>query len=323
MTLIVLAIDGLDFGLVEEWDLENIKLDNYRKTETFDNGSEQPYTLEVWTSIATGVHPDEHGITRDSSSDWNRFLNPVFHTVGKYLPLDYKVKIHGVLKSMGILDYEIAKTDLETFMDGDRIAVHNWPCVENNNELRSRWKLFEDRENYNTEEFEVEIFGECASRMGWANQMLNHNLKLAAVHIHALDLYGHLYSGHVDEDNMDKSVVQEKRVEGSKGVDDISQLKKSYEFVDELIKDMRENLSDDDEILILSDHGMNNRLLDDKDIAMHSYRSFASTTLDVDLPESVFDYKKFIENNYSEVEDTDVSDVDMPEDRLRQLGYIE
>lgn len=56
---------------------------------------------------------------------------------------------------------------------------------------------------------------------------------------------------------------------------------------------------------------------------MHSYRSFASTTVNEDLPKSVFDYKDWIENNYGSVKQKENPDIDMPEDRLRQLGYIE
>jgi len=81
-------------------------------------------------------------------------------------------------------------------------------------------------------------------------------------------------------------------------------------------------MSDEDELLILSDHGMTNELIDDQnvDFGVHSFRAFAATTSDDPLPESVFDVRDWIEAHVEDAEEEDA--MEMPKERLRELGYI-
>ena len=317
MTLIVLALDALDAGLVEEWELDNLKLNNHKQIETFSGDRGQPHTIEVWPSIATGLRPEEHGINRDNASEWSTLLNPFFKIGAKFLSYRMRMKVGSILESFGFVhDYSLSEVDCETFMDGERRAVHNWPCVENSDELKEMWKIFEE-EVYTVEELNRLTFGKSAEQFGWAREMLNYNLELAAVHIHALDVLGHSYTTY-DED----IGALTNSGEFYEGPGNIDNLKEAYEKVGRFVKEIENNLDEEDDILILSDHGMKNSILDDDDLGKHSFRAFASTTMDKDLPDSVFEYKEWIEDGLIEVHE-DEETVNMPKEQLRELGYIE
>jgi len=63
MTVVVLALDALDAGLVDHFDLDAVRLESGGEIETFANTQSVPYTPEVWATVATGLEPAEHGIT--------------------------------------------------------------------------------------------------------------------------------------------------------------------------------------------------------------------------------------------------------------------
>ncbi|MFB1065913.1 hypothetical protein ACEWFR_18690, partial [Natrinema sp. H-ect4] len=68
MTVVVLALDALDAGLVDHFDLEAVRLESGGEIETFANTQSVPYTPEVWATVATGLEPAEHGITGGGTS---------------------------------------------------------------------------------------------------------------------------------------------------------------------------------------------------------------------------------------------------------------
>ena len=300
MTLIVLALDAVDAGLVEEWEIESLMLEQNREIETFDYSKPWPYTLEVWPSIATGKHPREHGVDGENSSNWSTSLNPLFNLGSKILPDKLRMRIGAILEDAG-LEYSIREVDCETFMDGENRVVHNWPCVANSEVLDEMWDIFKE-DSYTVEELNRIVFGKSAGQFGWAREMLNYNLELAAVHIHALDIMGHTYTTS-EEHTLDD-------------------LRASYEKAGKFIDEIRDEMNKDDDILILSDHGMTNSLFDEEP-GIHSYRAFASTTIDEPLPKSVFDYKDWIEENCSEIKDENQENVSMPKEQLKELGYID
>jgi len=98
-----------------------------------------------------------------------------------------------------------------------------------------------------------------------------------------------------------------------------------YERAGGFVDEIRSEMSEDDELLILSDHGMVVDWYDDEDDrggtpGNHSWRAFASSTLD-SVPETVFEVAEWINRNASEVDEASV-ELDIDEERLRDLGYI-
>lgn len=307
MTLIVLGLDALDAGLVDYWDIDSLKLDQHREIETFSYGHETPYTLEVWPTIATGLHPEQHGITAKDSSDWE---NPILDFLSQYadrLPGRLQSRLGSYLDSATTSDFALATTSEETFFDGPKRTVQNWPGVTEGRELVDVWDMTDA--GYSKGAFEREVLGKAAEQFGWAEEMLRHDVVLAGVHIHALDVFGHAYANERDDLTHSTGRIQD--------------LERTYRYVANKVDRIFDALSEEDDLLILSDHGMTNGLLDESDGSLggHSFRAFASTTNEDPLPETVFDLFDWIESHVDEADEEEA--MEMPKERLRKLGYIE
>ncbi|WP_440005436.1 alkaline phosphatase family protein [Halomicrococcus sp. SG-WS-1] len=302
MTLIILALDALDAGLVDHFDLDELCLETHGSMETFSHMRRVPYTPEVWTTVATGRHPTEHGITDEGLSQWS---NPLVEFASRFtgtLPLSTRIRLGEIATELTGAEYVVGNTDQETLFDQPGHVVHNWPGVANGSELATVWKLMDSHGRQSIAEFERELFGIGAQQFAWAEEMLRHGPELAGVHIHTLDVCGHAY--HADE----------------------NQLRSAYEWAANWVERIRTSMDDDDDLVILSDHGMVVSFYSDEDDrgekpGGHSWRAYAAATLD-EIPTSVFEVREWIEANVGTYDD-DSAQVELPEERLRELGYIE
>jgi hypothetical protein len=184
--------------------------------------------------------------------------------------------------------------------EGNGRIVHNWPGVHNGEELKRAWNLMW-REGQTDAEFQRDVLGLAAEQFGWAREMLNHDVSVASVHVHLLDAAGHAYC------------------------DDREQLEKTYERAGEFVREIRDELGENDDLLILSDHGMVVDWYSDEDDrggnpGNHSWRAFASSTRDT-VPETVFEVFDWVNRNASTVNERS-GRLDIDEERLRDLGYI-
>jgi len=79
--IIVLGWDALDVELIEEFGLSGRFGIHQRKLETYVNpATGEPHTKELWPSMITGLHPDEHGIhavTKGGGVEWG---DPLINT---------------------------------------------------------------------------------------------------------------------------------------------------------------------------------------------------------------------------------------------------
>lgn len=307
MTFIILALDGLDAGLVEHWDIEKLKLNRHREIETFNYGFEDPYTLEVWPTIATGLHPEEHGITAKNSSDWG---NPILSYLSKFgylLPSDVQSRLGTYIESVTSSDFSLAETSERTFFDGPKRTVENWPGVKDSHKLEEVWKM--GSAGYSKSAFRREVLGKAAGQIAWADEILRHDPVLAGVHVHALDVFGHAYTEKTKKDTHASGKIQD--------------LKQTYDEISNMVAGLVNSLSDSDELLILSDHGITNEIVDtpNADFGSHSFRAFAATTLEDPLPKDVYEVYDWVEARVENAEEEEV--MEMPKARLRELGYIE
>lgn len=299
MTLVVLALDALDAGVVEHFESDSFRLDNHRRIETFNHMRDQPYTLEVWPTVATGLSPVEHGVTESGTSEWN---NSILNLASKFtgtFPETTRARLGTIATRLTGEEYQLAETEAHTVFDTPGRVVHNWPGVANNRYLLDVWQVLKPtEEGQSIEEFEWKVLGTAAEEFGWVNEMLNHNLALAAVHVHTLDVCGHAYA------------TDERR------------LRRVYERVGDMIETVEENLGAEDELLLLSDHGMHVEWLDGDDAGSHSWRSMAATTIDDPLFENVYEAREWIEAHTPQWSPGRDSTLDLPSDQLRDLGYI-
>lgn len=302
MTVVILALDALDAGLVKHFNLGTLKLNSHGQINTFAYMQEAPYTPEVWPTIATGLHPDDHGVTGEGISSWD---NPLVNFASRFtgrLPLGIRIKLGAIARDTTGSEYSVGKTDAESIFDGNGRVVHNWPGVANGEELASVWHIMFDEEDHTTRDFERKIYGKGAGKFAWAEEMLQHNVTIAGVHIHVPDAMGHAYA------------------------DDEKKLRECYEWTAGWVERIHEILDEEDDLVILSDHGIVTGFYSDEgDRAMgvgsHSWRAYAASTFD-DIPESVFDVKDWVEPKIKEYINQS-EDLTLPEEQLRQLGYIE
>ncbi|WP_126661928.1 alkaline phosphatase family protein [Haloterrigena salifodinae] len=305
MTVVVLALDALDAGLIDHFDLDSFRLESGGEIETFANTQDVPYTPEVWATVATGLEPSEHGITGGGTSEWQNPALDLASTVTGHLDESTRGTLGKLVRSRTGTRERIGETDRESMFDADDAVVHNWPGVHDGTPLQRAWDLMNAvAEGMPRSEFERELFGLCAQQFGWAREMLAHPVSIAGVHVHTLDAAGHAYA------------------------DDEAALGRAYERVGEFVQEIVAALGEDDELLVVSDHGMRTEFYPPdagEKPASHSWRAYASSTADT-YPKSVYDVRRWVEERAAEsgagASDSDEG-IDMPTERLRELGYLD
>lgn len=297
--LLVLALDALDHEHVAHFDVPALELNQSRPVETFSYMKDQPYTLEVWPTVATGLGPAEHGLTGEGTSEWD---NPVVDFLSRFtahLGGNTRDTLGNIAESLTPAEYSIPETDADHVFQDEGRVVHNWPGVHNSAELRRVWDTANPDEGEQTiEGFEREIFGIGAEQFGWLREMLNHDLSLVGCHVHTLDMCGHIYR--YDE----------------------QRYRRTYEKIEEWVADLRDRLGEDDELLLLSDHGIHTEWdSSSTEPGRHASRAMAATTMDTELFDDVHDARDWIEAAIEE-EEFSRQEMDIPTEQLEELGYI-
>lgn len=301
MTLVVLGLDALDPVHVERSGTEAFQLSTWGECETFAHMYEKPHTSEVWPTVATGLHPTEHGMTEDRTSRWdNQVVDFASQFTGR-LSGKHRAVLGEIAQRITGADWELREVETPTFLDGQGRVVHNWPGVYRGEELQRAWGVFRraNQNDMSTQEFDRRIRGIAAEQFGWCREMLNHDLNLVATHIHVIDATGHVYR------------------------DDEERYYDAYRWTADRLAEVRSAMSPEDELLILSDHGIETSWLpgeQEQDHGTHSWRAFSSSTLDT-RPESVFEVKSWVEDHIDDAT-WEEDELDVPEEQLRDLGYI-
>lgn len=301
MTLVILALDALDAALVKEFGIDELRLDTSGQMETVAHMREKPYTPEVWATVATGLHPREHGVSGGTSTWDNRIINFLSNFSG-HLSMSIRSDLGDILERTTGAEYTISEVDNQHIFKKKNRIVHNWPGVHNGEELKRAWDIMW-REGQTNDEFERDIYGLAAEQFGWICEMLEHNISVAGVHVHLLDAAGHAYPDKQDRDG----------------------LRRVYKRAGDFVAEIRDALDDGDDLLILSDHGIVVEWYEDEgDMGFvpgsHSWRAFASSTRD-SIPETVFDVFEWVERHAEDVENSSER-LNIDEEQLRDLGYI-
>lgn len=289
-TIAVLGLDGADYRLLNHWDCENMLLDNHSQIETFCHAREFPITREVWPTIATGQMPTE-GTRR--GSDWTGPLSLVDWAAKKIVPMRYRSRV-GIHLRSGPGVYQSGGGD-HVFGDG---AVYNWPGItpSHNWNRNSYWLQMLHAGKIDTRDFWRSISATGGMGIGWLAAMSNVDLPIAGIHVHQLDSAGHVWCERPEE------------------------FRERYMEMDEMVGMLRKAV---DELVIVSDHGMQTEALDDEIPGEHSFRATISSTIPGRLPSHVKEVRDWLENLKPDVENELIgSDIDAPEERLRDMGYI-
>lgn len=292
--IVVIALDAADYALAREWDCENILLETYGEIETFTYGTETPSTLEVWPSVATGLHPEDHGIVNknETAQSWENPVLQMGSKITQYLPNTVRSTLGKPFHRAG-QKKQFQQTDApHVFEDG---YVFSWPGITPAPNLSEAWNLmFRTDKEDSMAEFEGELFKLFGSEVGWAARMAQTGAPIIGIHSHILDIAGHAYMTREDR------------------------LRSVYEQVDEMLGWIKSSV---DNLIIISDHGMQVSWIDNT-TGKHSMRAMFGTTIDGPIPESVFDVKDWLEARKPAKEtENEGAGFDTTAEQLEALGY--
>ncbi|UTF54797.1 alkaline phosphatase family protein [Natronosalvus rutilus] len=291
-TFVVLGLDAADYDLVKKWDCENLLLSNHNGIDTFAHSLDVPATYEVWPTIATGVFPDQHGVTLPSSWEKKNRGFRFLEEIGTRLP---KLLKSPAIKIKHSVEGHETKTSLDhMFNNGD---VYNWPGLTScpDWEQEGEWFSAVKNKSMSEQNFRRNHLANAGKGIGWLSGMSQAGTPVVGAHVHILDHMGHLYG---------------KRPE---------KLESIYNEVDELVGWLHDQV---DRLLIVSDHGMQTTATDDPQPGVHSFRSMVSTTEKGGLPEDMTAIREWVESRVKNNGEENMTEIDAPMQHLEDLGYL-
>lgn len=326
MTLVVLGVDALDPDLVDPGEHPNLALTRYRPINTIPSSTGEPSTHELWPTIITGLPPSEHGLTLDDGVSWESDLLNYGSAIAEYvLPKSTRVRLGAWLLNNTAEDtfrtpasyYD--EHGLDTVFDdvaSTAIGVPNYVTdpdeQDREHALRKRMgSLFErdpDVEGGHTSSDPAEFYERCLEmsmiRIARTRRALrSRRYELVFAYTSGLDLVGHVAH--------DRPELQAS----------------AYDELDEFIGELRDDLGPADDLLLVSDHGLQDGLHTDTAMVAATSSALVSNV------ESVTDVRASIENALDATDYTpserdfgaaasDDGTSDDVREHLQDLGYM-
>jgi len=240
MKLVILGIDGLEYGFVERYNLSNIMQEDYGKTDLSD--FDIIVTPPIWASFLTGriykdiMYPFKESIRRNKSPWWR-----AFKAIYNKIPLvSRKFALKLLTNPMrSTLDY-LKRKDVETILEEFNSWFLTIPSYNDVHDpyashlLREGIKELTKKGRFENKsiEFESYIFKNFSIRKERLLASLNDNYKLWFFYTDLLDALSHLF------------------------ISDRIRMMKYYSEIDQLIAEVYKRVSNSSVIFVVSDHGM-------------------------------------------------------------------
>ncbi|WP_424003984.1 alkaline phosphatase family protein [Haloarcula salina] len=326
MVLVVLGIDALDPELVDSAAHPNLTLDAHRAIETIESAEGGPSTHELWPTIITGLTPPEHGITLDDGVAWENPLLRFGSAAADYLlPSSLQTRLGAWLLNNTEQDaFRIPATyyedeGLSTVFDGREAAPIGIPnyVVDPDSEdrehslRRNLGDLFErdlEAKGGHSSTDPALFYEQCLEmsmvRLARARRALRGGrYELVFAYTSGLDLIGHVAYEQPELQDL------------------------AYDELDEFVGEVRDDLGDGDELLLVSDHGLQDGVHTDEAMVAGTDEAM------VDAIASVVDVRDAIESELDRHDHTPTrrataatgSDSDQSEEvreHLEDLGYM-
>ncbi|TKX86635.1 hypothetical protein EXE43_07375 [Halorubrum sp. SS5] len=258
MTVIVLGIDALDPELLDPDQHPHLCLDATKSIETvLSSETGRPSTHELWPSIITGLTPDEHGLELEDGLEWE---NSVFNLGSKVanvvLPKRVRVRLGAwLLDNTNEGNFRAPASyyqehGLSTVFDGVNakpIGIPNYVVDPNNSdrehELRKdmgdlfRLDIGDETEHRHVTSDPHSFYELCLEmsmiRIALVRRALrSQRHELVFGYTSGLDLVGHV-------------------AYAQPGLQ-----MRAYEEMNEFVGELREDLGEEDELVLISDHGL-------------------------------------------------------------------
>jgi len=327
MTLVVLGIDALDPDLVEESEHPNLVLESFDAVETISSSAGEPSTHELWPTIVTGLRPEEHGLTlEDDGVAWGNPVLSVGSRVADYVLPDSLQSAIGawLLTNTGADAFRTpatyyAENGIDTVFDGRAakpIGVPNYvvdPDSEDreHNLRKNMGELFErdpdatgGHRSADPRAFYEQCMEMAMVRIALTRRALRgREYELVFGYTSGLDLVGHV-------------AYQSPGLQAA-----------AYDELDDFVGELRDDLGPDDELVLVSDHGLQE--------GVHTHEAMVAATdpAFVDQVDSVLDMRAAIDaalgdgdhvptpREFGEAEG-DEAGADAVREQLEDLGYM-
>lgn len=298
-TVAVLALDACDYRLVERWDCTNLKLDHHAPLATF--GSERhhgyPLTLDVWPAVAHGERIPETS-SEAVTQEWDNPLLRAASMLTRQLPRPIRAALGAPFRALGASD-SFSTTSGESMFDAPGRSVTNWPGVTDSPRLQTAWQLCGDAVEGNLTDaaLQRDLVDGLHTGVDDLLRATDRGDFLAGTHVHILDVAGHVYA------------------------DDEAMLRDYYGRVDRTVGRLRDQV---DELVLLSDHGMQVEWLNDPEPSEHSFDALVAATGGVaGLPETVVEVRGWLDSHLENDPVTQSVDAAVSRDQLSALGYVD
>jgi hypothetical protein len=262
----IIALDALEYDLVEEFNLENIKQWEYGKIDvsTFKDLA----TPVIWASFISGLEPEKHGINIQEIPKWR---NPI---IDKLRQLSIKIKLDRfkgkgkILRKLGFERRAFYEKAVEEFRNRKIVTLFSiipnaralsvppyqkWIDRETQLLLRDAVEKEERRSIF--EEHVWNIFE--LKRKECLNIISEGRWNLFMVHFMFTDLLGHVYAG------------------------DLTKMFGVYIKADQLVEEIKKIIKDETLLLVVSDHGM--KTFGKGTYGEHSNHGFYSSNVQLNL----------------------------------------
>jgi predicted AlkP superfamily phosphohydrolase/phosphomutase len=256
VTLVVLGLDALDPDLVDASEYPNLTLAAHRRIDTISTEGGRPSTHELWPTIITGLHPRDHGIRLDSGGvAWSSpLLNIGARVADHILPDPVQSKVGAWMLNNTDTDVfrtpasYYARRDIPTLFDDVEslaIGVPNYVVDPDDDDFEHKLRrrigeymdfdpgvehshVADDRHEFYERCLEMVMIRIARVRRG----LRSRDYALVFGYTSGIDLIGHVA--------FDAPALQ----------------RRAYEETDTFVGEIRADLGQDDELLIVSDHGL-------------------------------------------------------------------
>jgi hypothetical protein len=326
MVLVVLGIDALDPELVDPSAHPNLTLASHKSIETIASHTGEPSTHELWPTIITGLRPEDHGLTLDEGVAWENPLLAYGSRIADYvLPAGLQSAIGAWLLTNTEQDaFRVpasyySDNDISTVFDGraaTAIGVPNYVTDPDS----------EDREHTLRRQlgdlFERDAEAKGGHRSSDPRTFYEHCLEMAMIRVartrRALRSRQHeLVFGYTSGLDLVGHVAYQ--VPGLQAA--------AYEELNEFVGELRADLDEDDELLLVSDHGLQDGLhTDEAMVAATNERLLSPIASVVDVRTAIDQELQSLDHTPGErpfAVDPATQEVDTSvRDHLDDLGYM-
>lgn len=255
MVLVTVGIDALDSDLVDSEKHPHLTLAGSDEIDTIPSAKGPPSTHEIWPTLITGLPPEKHGLEIDSGPAWGSpVLDVASGIAGTFVPRYVRTQLGAWLLNNTAVDafrapasyYE--RNGIRTVFDGrdaKAIGIPNYVTdpdeSDREHELRRQMSgLFErDRseQSGHTSSDPAELYERCLEmamiRIARTRRAFRSNrFELVFSYTSALDLIGHVA--------YEQPALQQR----------------AYVELNEFVGELRSDLGEDDVLVLVSDHGL-------------------------------------------------------------------